>query len=242
MPKEQIIVNDQKFLINVHYELRENSTASLGRKSINIRIPLSLNREEQFRELLKMKSWVMNKLGENPDHFRPKATRTYKDGDLLKVGSEEYELSLNFKDTESSSGRMYASKICLNISSNLPEDEKKRHISSLLSRIIARKRLPGLKQRIFELNKKHFSQPLTNIYFKNSRSNWGSCSEKGNINISTRLLFAPDGVIEYVCIHELAHLTEFNHSEKFWGLVEKAMPDYREKKQWLKENRNILGF
>jgi len=63
------------------------------------------------------------------------------------------------------------------------------------------------------------------IFFKNAKSRWGSCSEAGNINVSTRLLFAPDEVLESVCIHELAHLIERNHSEKFWALVEQAMPN-----------------
>ena len=71
---------------------------------------------------------------------------------------------------------------------------------------------------------------------------WGSCSEKGNINISTRLLFAPEDVLEYVCIHELAHLIEQNHSEKFWQLVKNAMPNYQEKRKWLKENGDSICF
>ncbi|HKZ41668.1 MAG TPA: M48 family metallopeptidase, partial [Candidatus Hodarchaeales archaeon] len=61
-------------------------------------------------------------------------------------------------------------------------------------------------------------------------------------NISTRLLFAPDEVLEYVCIHELAHLIEHNHSDRFWALVEKAMPYYPQQKQWLKEHGESIRF
>jgi len=56
------------------------------------------------------------------------------------------------------------------------------------------------------------------------------------------LLFAPDEVIDYVCIHELAHLKERNHSPEFWKLVEGALPDYREKEKWLKENSDQCWF
>jgi predicted metal-dependent hydrolase len=55
-------------------------------------------------------------------------------------------------------------------------------------------------------------------------------------------LFAPKDVFDYICIHELAHLVEQNHSDKFWALVEKAMPDYMEKEKWLKENRGLCKF
>jgi len=83
---------------------------------------------------------------------------------------------------------------------------------------------------------------INKIFFKNLRSRWGSCSERSNINISTGLLFAPEDVLEYICIHELAHLIEQNHSSRFWQLVEKAMPDYREKEKWLNENGGKCGF
>lgn len=111
-----------------------------------------------------------------------------------------------------------------------------------MSRCIAGKRLVGLQKRIEELNNKNFNQPLRKIFFKHNKSNWGSCSSAGNINISTRLLFAPDDVLDYACIHELAHLIEHNHSENFWNNVEKAMPNYKEKQEWLKEHGNTCSF
>ena len=80
------------------------------------------------------------------------------------------------------------------------------------------------------------------MFLKYNTSSWGTCSSSKNINLSTRLLFAPDGVIEYVCIHELAHMLEMNHSERFWNLVERAMPDYKEKIDWLKQNEDQCWF
>jgi hypothetical protein len=53
---------------------------------------------------------------------------------------------------------------------------------------------------------------------------------------------APDDILEYVCIHELAHLCEMNHSPRFWALVKKAMPDYKEKEKWLKANGDTCFF
>ncbi len=99
-----------------------------------------------------------------------------------------------------------------------------------------------LEEQINKINEIHFNQKINKIFFKSLQSKWGSCSSDRNINISTRLLFAPDDVLEYVCIHELAHLIEQNHSEDFWTLVEKAMPQYQEKEKWLKENGEDIGF
>lgn len=69
---------------------------------------------------------------------------------------------------------------------------------------------------------------------------WGSCSTLKNINLNWKLAFAPLSVLEYVAVHELAHIKEMNHSRKFWSIVGKYVPDYKEKIKWLKENAHTL--
>ena len=242
MRTEIIEVNEHKFLVKIHYEIRKNSTASISPKAVNIRIPLNINREEQFRQIVKMKSWVIKKLQEDFATFKPTPKKQYCHGDIIKVGDTNYILNISFKNKNSSSASIIVNKIELIISSNLSEESKNRHISTLLSRCIASKRLPKLQQKIEELNELHFNQKINKIFFKYNKSNWGSCSKAGNINISTRLLFAPDDILEYVCIHELTHLIEHNHSDRFWKIVEKAMLNYKDKIKWLKENGHTCNF
>ena len=73
-------------------------------------------------------------------------------------------------------------------------------------------------------------------------TSWGSCTWDGNITISTRLLFAPPEVIDYVLVHELAHLVEHNHSDRFWKIVEKIMPGYMLAESWLYKNGGSCIF
>jgi len=235
-------VNGIKHPVKIHYEERSDCRASIRKKAINIRIPAFLSEEEKRRQLTNLKQWAIDKLKENPEKFKPEAQKEYKDGDILAVGGDEYVLKIGFKNKLGSSARIEGPTIRLSISSNLSKEAQSKHISTLLSRCIAKKRIPELKKRIDESNKNHFNQPLKKIFFKHNKSNWGSCSNAGNINISTRLLFAPDDVLEYVCVHELAHLIEPNHSKDFWKLVEKAMPGYKEKIKWLKENGDKCRF
>ncbi len=239
---EMLEFNGIKYLVRIHCEDRIGSYVSIGKREINIRIPLSLNREEQFRQLTQMKLWVKNKLREAPLRFKPEVQKEHVDGEVLKVGNEEYVLKIGFGDKQGSSARIIDKVLQLSISSNLSKEQQNKHVSTLISRCVASKRLPELQRKIHELNEKHFNQKVNKIFFKHNKSNWGSCSRAGNINISTRLLFAPDDVLEYVCIHELAHLVEHNHSDKFWALVKNSMPDYEEKESWLKENRDRCKF
>lgn len=75
---------------------------------------------------------------------------------------------------------------------------------------------------------------------KDQRSLWGSCSRKGNLNFNWRLVLAPIEVLDYVVIHELAHLKEMNHSPRFWTIVRQWSPDYRSHRRWLRLNQKQL--
>jgi len=73
------------------------------------------------------------------------------------------------------------------------------------------------------------------VKISGAKTRWGSCSSKGNLNFSWRLMLADDDVIDYVVVHELAHLREMNHSPRFWAIVAQAMPDYKLRQKRLKK-------
>lgn len=73
------------------------------------------------------------------------------------------------------------------------------------------------------------------VTVKSQKTRWGSCSAKGNVNFNYQLAFLPDKLLDYVVIHELAHRRHMDHSMAFWAEVEKYCPDYRERRERLKE-------
>ena len=75
-----------------------------------------------------------------------------------------------------------------------------------------------------------------------ARHQWGGCSPKNTVSFSWRLVMAPLPIIDYIVVHELAHIKEKNHSPRFWKIVETTLKDYRERRDWLKRNGHRLSF
>jgi predicted metal-dependent hydrolase len=75
---------------------------------------------------------------------------------------------------------------------------------------------------------------------RDQTSRWGSCSASGALSFSWRLILAPRDILEYVVVHEVAHLVEMNHGPRFWSLVDRNFPDRRHARIWLRRHGPIL--
>lgn len=73
------------------------------------------------------------------------------------------------------------------------------------------------------------------ISIRNSKTRWGSCSKKGNLNFSYKIALLSENLRDYVIVHELCHVAEFNHSPRFWALVSKAIPNHKELRKKLRD-------
>jgi hypothetical protein len=80
----------------------------------------------------------------------------------------------------------------------------------------------------------------TTIRITDARQRWGSCTHKGGLNFSWRLIQAPMDIVDYVVVHELVHICQPDHSRKFWNKVREILPDYERRRKWLRENERLL--
>lgn len=80
------------------------------------------------------------------------------------------------------------------------------------------------------------------VVLKEQKRRWGTCTGKGAIYLNWRLMMAPLSILDYVLVHELAHLKHPNHSKAFWGFVESIVPDYKLQKTWLRNNGSQLSL
>lgn len=78
------------------------------------------------------------------------------------------------------------------------------------------------------------------IRVREYKSQWGSCNSRGDIRYNSRLILAPIEVVDYVVVHELAHLHNLNHSRQYWDSVVEIIPDHRERRKWLRQHGSTL--
>jgi predicted metal-dependent hydrolase len=83
-------------------------------------------------------------------------------------------------------------------------------------------------------------KPIARVTVRDTKSRWGSCSARGCLSFSWRLVLAPESVVDYVVAHEVAHLAEMNHGPRFWRLVQSLTPDCAAPRAWLNRHRNQL--
>jgi len=100
----------------------------------------------------------------------------------------------------------------------------------------------ALALQIIQRRVEHFNQmyqfDISSITIRHMRRQWGSCSRSRRLNFNYKLIHLPQELMDYVVVHELSHLAEFNHSERFWRHVARAIPDWRQRRTALRRLGN----
>jgi predicted metal-dependent hydrolase len=236
------VVEGVEIPLRIHTERRRNVRIATGKGRVNLRLPSFLAKKEIEKYLTWAKDWMEKQYKEDEAFQSMYTPKIYASGDIFEMRGESFTLSIVEEDRQSHTAKIKGQVIEIKLSMHDSVQHTQKAIKHLLSRVLSNRYLPEITKRVHELNKKFFGKEIKNVKLKYTTSNWGSCSSTGNINLSSRLLFSPQEVIDYVIIHELAHTYEMNHSSRFWDLVRKAMPDYKEKEKWLKVNRAQCEF
>lgn len=128
----------------------------------------------------------------------------------------------------------------------IQEKQRNRPVSELTDtqRLALEKRYIAAAKEYFPKRVAHFHQftggSYNRITIRDQKTRWGSCSARGTLSFNWRLMLAPPGILDYVVVHELCHLTHMDHSAAFWQKVESVYPDYRTARKWLKDHGQEL--
>jgi hypothetical protein len=197
---------------------------------VEVRTPLRTPAREIERFLSEKQKWINTHLAESKLELQRKENFTLNYGDKVLYCGKQYTI------TPSSSGKIGIGSNNFYIPANLPHEQIKSACVTIY-KILAKS---DFTLKTYDYAAKMGVTP-TAVKVNNATSRWGSCSAKKSLNFSWRLIMADDEVIDYVVVHELAHLIEMNHSPRFWAVVERILPDYRERKTKLKKLQQKLN-
>ena len=240
--KAYIVYKDVRVPLKLKREWRTSVRYSISKKSVNLTIPKYYTRDQLEDEYYKMNEWAEKQFAKNPDMLERFIPRRYTDQESFRIYGNDFTLHLRMDDRKGLSGVIEEDRVIITSPLELSEADTNHSISTLLSRLFSKHFHPDVESRVMQFNDQYFQEEIKAVRLKNNQSNWGSCSTNKYINLSSRLLFAPRDVMDYVIVHELSHLKEMNHSSRFWNIVESVMPDYKSKDAWLTNHGHQLKF
>mgnify|MGYP000038294150 CR=1 FL=1 len=220
----------------VEYEVRHSSDATNPRIDVDIhgvRVVLPESDNTQPSELLKENAvWLIDKKREYDEYREQVPDREFVPGEAFPYLGEPCEIVIEKR------------------SSSVVTDSEFRLARHHVDQTSIQRALESLYRReardYFEDRADHFADQMDveyeQIEIRNQRTKWGSCSTTGTLGLNWRLMMAPPDVVDYIVIHELAHLREQNHTDEFWSLVAEYDPAYESHSEWLAENSIRLIF
>jgi len=196
---------------------------------VELRCPPRLSRDEAEAILCRHRKWILEKL---------EISARRREFDIHKGFLLEGRL-YPFHHVSESSGKVRAAlqEECLKISAPLPPDGET--LRNLYESLYRRHCHEAIVSRV-ETWSRNMGLSPTRIGFRRARTRWGSCSARNSISLNLYLAALPRQLSDYVIVHELAHIRHKNHSEAFWNLVEKYLPDWKIRRRKLREYEKIL--
>ena len=199
-------------------------------RSVEVRAPLKMPKRDIEKFVASKEKWIAEHLAQSQLNVAQREAFTLNYGDTVIFRGAKYPLTAKAGTRAGfDSERFY-----------LPPDLASEQVKSTVVRIYRRLAKLHLSERVT-----HFAGLMevspTAIKINGAKTRWGSCSAKKSLNFSWRLVMADDAVIDYVVVHELAHITEMNHSARFLAIVAGILPDYKARQKRLKELQKRLN-
>lgn len=229
--------------IRIVVERRSFSRISLSKKEIIIRIPKQITNTEKQKTIQKFLVWAKNQIQTKQLYANIQTSIDYYKNREISIYGKTFIIETNgIKEGKNKLSFRGDNILHIYLLEHLSEPLKIKEIQRFLLRFTEKYFLNSIQQRTLYWNDLYFKESIEKVVLKHTISCWGSCTAKRRLQFSTKLLLAPINVIDYVIVHELAHLKEMNHSANFWQHVENVMADYKTHRLWLKQHGNKLDF
>ena len=224
----------------VPYTVKRSSRAKNIRIEVRVKtgltvvVPVLYDVEELPDLLRKKKRWILDKLAKYGKGHPLAAEKEIKNGDFIPYLGRHMKVVERYDPRMADSVKLEKNRLLFNLGS------RNSRLNLVVERWYRQQAEILIKKRAAEVCPR-LGVTYGRLTIRGAKTRWGSCSRKRNLNFNWKLMMAPEAVIDYVIIHELAHLKEMNHSKNFWKLVAEHCPQWRKHRQWLNDHETELA-
>ena len=205
---------------------------------VTIRAPQRVP-DADIQELIARKAaWLRRKLAKHAEAKRL-TTRAFVDGETFLFLGERYPLQV--RDGPKARAELKTGVFVVHVRRAHSTERHARSIRAAFIRWYKAEAARLIEDRVRQYAERMKLSP-GQVSFRDYKSMWGKCTSDGDLTFNWKLVMAPLDIVDYVVVHELAHLLFLNHSAEFWSVVETAIPDYRLHRKWLNDNGGTLAI
>ena len=210
-------------------------------EGVIVKAPRKTN-ESQIQEIVTKKApWILEKLKGIQELVRVPPEKEFVSGESFPYLGRNYRLKVNRTGPEASKIGLVGGRFVINVDPSVSDEIKAKTVRSALVKWYVDHARVRFIERVTMYAPKVDAHP-SRVVIKKQLKRWGSCTKNGRVNFNWKIIMAPMSIVDYVVVHELCHLREPSHSSAFWILLRSVVPDYEERRNWLRINGRRLSF
>ncbi len=235
------MISGRRFDVVVMRRRIRNAYARVIDGRVVIRIPERLGRMGSSRIVDELRSKISAGIMENPSRYLGMPPIEFREGQDLQIFGRRFAISVETRPgSRYARCRLEGSALMVSIPEGVQEAERSGIVSRLVTRAISKAVEGDVRAYVDAVNRRHFDSEISKVRIRANTVLWGSCSATNAISLNFRLLYAPREMLEYVVLHELAHTKVRDHSKRFWKLLGDIIPEYKERRRWLRNNAHTI--
>lgn len=199
-------------------------------------IPESLDLKRMEEILHKKAPWILMKQAELKEIHRPARPKEFVSGEKLPYLGRNYRLKVHRNTRLKTPHFIFKQgRFIAEIPDSYTIDQQREELRKSFMTWAKDHARPKIEQRIQQFAPLLDVQPV-GLTLKDQEARWGSCTKSGRILINWKIILSPLPIVDYIVVHELAHLRVPDHSREFWETVRSVLPDFEKRKEWLRVN------
>jgi len=238
-------IEHEKKIIDYTVICRRRKTIGISispEQGVRVLVPSWVSKQ-LIQDVVKKKApWIIKKLIQIEEIKSLKLSKKFIDGETFSFLGKDYKLEVLRQPGIKSTNLAFNNvKFIAGIPGEFTYEEQAKSIRESILEWYMERAAETITDRVEIYSHKLGAKPAR-VHIKNQKSRWGSCTKDNKININWKIIMAPMEIVDYLVVHELAHIKIKNHSTLYWKLVESVLPDHAKRRKWLRENSHHLSW